>query len=67
MSRPIDALLRTDTGSWLVRKSRPLVLPLVVMAAPMMASLQVALTTAKVAFRGTLMGMQAVYQEAIRQ
>ena len=50
-----------------MRKSRPLVEPLFVMAASMLASLQVALTTAKVALRGMIMGVQALYQDAMTQ
>lgn len=47
-----------------MRKSRPLVLPLVAMAAPVMASLDVAFTTMKVALRGMIMGLQAAYQDS---
>lgn len=63
--RPVDALLRTDTGSWLVRKTRPLLLPLIVMVAPLQASLLVAFSALKVALKGVLMGTQAVYQESV--
>lgn len=63
--RPVDALLRTDTGSWCVRKARPLLLPLIVMLAPLQASLLVAFSALKVAFKGVLMGTQAVYQESV--
>lgn len=63
--RPVDALLRTDTGSWCVRKARPLLLPLIVMAAPLQASLLVAFSALKVTLKGVLMGTQAVYQESV--
>lgn len=63
--RPVDALLRTDTGSWCVRKTRPLLLPLIVMVAPLQASLLVAFSALKVALKGVLMGTQAVYQESV--
>ncbi|CAN0200550.1 unnamed protein product [Scytosiphon promiscuus] len=64
-ARPVDALLRTDTGSWCVRKARPLLLPLIVMVAPLQASLLVAFSALKVAFRGMLMGTHAVYRESV--
>lgn len=64
-TRPVDALLRTDTGSWCVRKSRPLLQPLIVMIAPLQASLLVAFSALKVALKGVLMGTHAVYQEAV--
>ena len=63
--RPVDALLRTDTGSWCVRRARPLLLPLIVMVAPLQASLLVAFSALKVAVKGVLMGTQAVYQESV--
>ncbi|CAM9448799.1 unnamed protein product [Ectocarpus sp. 4 AP-2014] len=65
LARPVDALLRTDTGSWCVRKSRPLLQPLIVMVAPLQASLLVAFSALKVALKGVLMGTHAVYQEAV--
>ncbi|CAM9250826.1 unnamed protein product [Laminaria digitata] len=64
-ARPVDALLRTDTGSWCVRKSRPLLHPLMVVLAPMQAAFLVTISTLKVAFRGALMGTHAVYQESV--
>ncbi|CAM9322002.1 unnamed protein product [Ectocarpus sp. 6 AP-2014] len=65
LARPVDALLRTDTGSWCVRKSRPLLQPLIVMVTPLQASLLVAFSALKVALKGVLMGTHAVYQEAV--
>eukprot|EP00752_Nemacystus_decipiens_P011279 g10023.t1 len=65
LARPVDALLRTNTGSWCVRKTRPLLLPLIVMLAPLQASLLVAFSALKVAVKGMLMGTQAVYQESV--
>lgn len=63
--RPVDALLRTNTGSWCVRKTRPLLAPLIVMVAPLQASLLVAFSALQVAIKGVLMGTQAVYQESV--
>ncbi|CAM9499735.1 unnamed protein product [Pylaiella littoralis] len=65
LARPVDALLRTNTGSWCVRKSRPLLQPLIVMVAPLQASLLVAFSALKIALKSILMGTHAVYQESV--
>eukprot|EP00904_Undaria_pinnatifida_P001886 jgi/Undpi1/11699/HiC_scaffold_36.g13994.m1 len=56
---------RTETGSWCVRKSRPLLHPLLVVAAPLQAAILVMFSTLKVALRGAMMGTHAVYQESV--
>lgn len=64
--RPIDALLRTNSGSWLVREFRQLVEPFSVIATPIMTSLQVMFSAVKVAMRSILMGLQALHEDSLR-
>ncbi|CAM9357427.1 unnamed protein product [Chrysoparadoxa australica] len=58
--QPIDAALDTDAGRWCKRKARPYLHSISVIAAPLLASATVAITTARVTIAAAWAGTTAV-------
>jgi hypothetical protein len=64
LSVPLDALARTDQGAWVVRKSTPLVNSAQLMLAPLSATLVIAISSFRMAFKTALRGTVSVVNES---
>ncbi|CAM9679751.1 unnamed protein product [Phaeothamnion confervicola] len=66
LSRPLDFAARTHLGAWLLRRARPVLASVSVLAAPLQASAIILYRTLQVTLRGIWAGTSAVASDSFR-